>query len=220
MAGISTRLVFLAGTFLLTGQAAAQPSSAGEVLEAEVQPDPCAAGVFGPAAEAIDIRPVELPYELRYDGVVPTWDVIDPCGLRYADLSGVWTFNGYQAVAYHDLRTGRFRMRFTHIAEDRDYRSIWAYRFGDEVISGVIEPDVENIEVHLLSRYPPNVQRSCPDEYAFEDIYYRLELGYDSQGRVRMRGTRQYSNIDSNCFIYTNNFLTDEIVRTGVEARP
>ncbi len=220
MAGYFNLRLASAAVFLLSGHATAQPETPVANAVASVDADPCAAGVFGPAALETDIRPVELPHELRYDGAVPTWDVDDPCGLRFADLSGVWMFNGYQAVAYHDLRTGRFRMRFTHVAPDRDYRRIWDYRFGDAIIDGVIVPDVNQIVVSLLSRYPPGVQQSCPDDYESADPYYRLVLDYDQQGRVRIQGTRQYSRIDSSCFIYIDDFLTDQIIRTGVEAQP
>ncbi|MGX6648835.1 hypothetical protein ACWCOP_12940 [Maricaulaceae bacterium MS644] len=202
---------------VLAMQAGADPATG----EAPI-PDPCLAGVHGSPAELIDLRPVELPYAGVDDveGAIPTVDVIDPCGLRFADLSGVWTFNGYQAVAYHDLRTGRFRLRLTHVPYDQPYFETWAMRFGFPVLDGVVGPQAEAIHLSLNQLYPPSVRTSCPDQYQTYMGYLSVRLGYDERGRTLLSVTRPYTQIDGACVETLQRFVTDTIVRTGFEGEP
>lgn len=185
-------------------------------------PDPCLAGAAGPSAELIDLRPVELFYAGvdAFEGVIPTVDVIDPCGLRFADLSGVWSFNGHQTVGYHDLRTGRFRLRLTHVPYDQPYFETWAMRFGFTVLDGVVTPQAEAIHLSLNQLYPPSVRTSCPDQYQTYIGYLSVRLGYDERGRTLLSVTRPYTQIDGACVETLQRFVTDTIVRTGVETAP
>jgi hypothetical protein len=194
----------------------------GAVPEAAAERDPCPAGTHGPAVEVTGLRPVELDLAGvdAFEGDIPTVDVADPCGLRFADLSGVWTFNGYQAAAYHNLRTRRFRMRLTHVPYDRPYFETWAMRFGYQVLDGVIGPDAEDIRLTLNSIYPPNVRNTCPEQYQHQVEYLTAALDYDPLGRVRLTVTRPYALIDGSCVETLDRFVTDTIVRTGVEEAP
>lgn len=194
----------------------------GAVPGAAAERDPCPSGTHGPAAELTGLRPVELDLAGvdAFVGDIPTVDVADPCGLRFADLSGVWTFNGYQAAAYHDLRTRRFRMRLTHVPYDRPYFETWAMRFGYQVLDGVIGPDAEEIRLTLNSIYPPNVRNTCPEQYQHQVEYLTAALDYDPQGRIRLTVTRPYALIDGSCVETLDRFVTDTIVRTGVEEAP
>ena len=189
---------------------------------AGAQPDLCRFGSFGPGAALSDLRPVELELEgvEAFEGPVPTVDIIDPCGLRYSDLSGVWTFNGYQVVGYHDLRTGRFRMRLTHVPYDRPYFETWALRFGYPVLEGVVGPEAEDIRLGLNSVYPPRVRDTCPDQYEHFAGYLSIALAYDEDGRVVLTATRPLASIDDACVQSLDRFVTDRVVRTGVEGAP
>lgn len=197
---------------------AQQPADA----DAGAAADPCRFGTAGPPAALTDLRPVELPYAGvdDFEGAIPTIDVTDPCGLRFADLSGVWTFNGYQAVAYHDLRTGNLRMRLTHVPYDQPYFETWAMRFGFPVLDGVVGPQAEAIHLSLNQLYPPSVRTSCPDQYQTYMGYLSVRLGYDERGRTLLSVTRPYTQIDGACVETLQRFVTDTIVRTGVEGEP
>lgn len=190
--------------------------------EAPQAADPCAPGRFGPAAELRDVRPVQLDFAGAdaFAGVTPTADIVDPCGLRYADLSGVWSFNGRQAVSYHDLRSGRFRMRLTHVPFDDPYFETWAMRFGYEVMEGVIRPEAEELQLSLNSIYPPHVEATCPDRFRHRIAYISVRLGYDDEGRVLLQGVRPRPRIDEACVETLMEFETDTITRTGVEEGP
>jgi len=194
----------------------------GAVPEAAAGRDPCPAGIHGPSAQLTGLRPVELDLAGidEFEGDIPTVDVADPCGLRFTDLSGVWTFNGYQAAAYHDLRTRRFRMRLTHVPYDRPYFETWAMRFGYQVLDGVIGPDAEDVRLTMNNIYPPNVRNTCPEQYQHQVEYLTVVLDYDPQGRARLTVTRPYPLIDGDCVETLDRFVTDTIVRTGVEGAP
>lgn len=203
----------MAGAFALVQSA--ELATAGQAEP----PDPCRFGTYGPGAELIDTAPVEIGLEglETFEGEVPTADIVDPCGLRFADLSGVWAFNGHQAVAYHDLRTGEFRMRFTHIPYDHAYFETWAIRFGYPVLDGVIAPEAQTLQLTFNSIYPPNVEATCPDRYRRRVNYIAIGLGYDDAGRVVLTGARPRARIDAQCVETFIEFETDTIVRTGVE---
>ncbi|MBI1235344.1 MAG: hypothetical protein GC188_01510 [Alphaproteobacteria bacterium] len=195
---------------------------AAENADAGAERDPCPSVTHGPAVELTDLRPVELDLEGSdaFEGDIPTVDIADPCGLRFTDLSGVWTFNGYQAAAYHDLRTGRFRMRLTHVPYDSAYFETWELRFGYPVLDGVIGPDAEEIALSLNDIHTPNVRNTCPEQYQQEVEYLTVALDYDLQGRPRLTVTRPRSTIDEACVETLDRFVTDTIVRTGVERAP
>lgn len=203
----------IAGAFALVQSAEPAPADGAE------PPDPCRFGPYGPAAELIDTAPVEIGLEgfETYEGEVPTADIIDPCGLRFADLSGVWAFNGLQTVAYHDLRTGEFSMRFTHIPYDHPFFDTWAIRFGDPAVDGFIAPEAQTLQLTFNSIYPPNVEATCPDRYRRRVDYIAIALSYDDAGRVVLTGARPRARIDAQCVETFIEFETDTIVRTGVE---
>lgn len=208
--------------WVLGAALALQPADGGAQPLAPQADDPCRFGTYGPPAALSDLRPVELDYAgfETFEGQIPGVDVTDPCGLRFSDLTGVWEFNGYQAVAYHDLRTARFQMRLTHVPYDEPYFETWAMRFGFPVLDGAIGPHAESNALALNSLYPPNVQASCPEQYQSRVEYLTIRLGYDGQGRPLLAVTRPYSLIDSACVETLDRFVTDIIVRTGVEAAP
>lgn len=203
----------MAGAFALLQSAEPAPVSQADSM------DPCRFGVHGPGVELTDIAPVEVDLEgfADFEGEIPTVDILDPCGLRFADLSGVWTFNGHQAVAYHDLRTGDLRMRFTHIPYDDPYFATWAIRFGYPVLDGVIALEAQSIQLTFNSVYPPTVEETCPDRYRHRVDYIAIGLGYDEAGRVVLSGVRPRGRIDPQCVETLIEFETDTIVRTGVE---
>ncbi|PIW31345.1 MAG: hypothetical protein COW29_02235, partial [Rhodobacterales bacterium CG15_BIG_FIL_POST_REV_8_21_14_020_59_13] len=68
--------------------------------------------------------------------------------------------------------------------------------------------------------YPPNVRNTCPEQYQHQVEYLTVVLDYDPQGRARLTVTRPYPLIDGDCVETLDRFVTDTIVRTGVEGAP
>lgn len=65
---------------------------------------PCTGGTHGAPLNAVFTREDETQVE-----------ILDPCGLRFTDLSGLWDNFGRQTIVTHDQRTGDFAIRLMHI---------------------------------------------------------------------------------------------------------
>ena len=206
--------VFTAGLGAIAILATAQPAEP----EAEAA-DPCRFGAHGPAADiTLETAPPDYP---GFTDEVPPLTVRDPCGLRFTDLSGVWSADGVQYIAYHDLRTGEIVFRFMHVPYNEPLFSTWGFRFADPSAFGVIAPDASRIEMYSHLRFPNRLRDICPDDA--EPIYrsHHVQLDYDDQGRPRLTRTRMHSYLRvAPCRIDHERFVESRYTRTPVGGAP
>lgn len=200
-----------------TGASAQQDTSSDLLGDAITQVDQCASGRHGVAFERVDPDPVVFELPLNTDQEPPRRGFSDPCGLRFLDLSGVWSFDGLQAVVYHNLRTREFKLRLTHIPYDEPLFQTWARRFGHQPLVGVIGPDGDAVSMTANIVYPPRFEAVCPDQYQQDIEMLAIRMGYDSEGRVMMELDRMRSFINDSCEEDIREFVTTRITRTGVE---
>jgi len=167
---------------------------------------PCHGGTHGPPLNAVITREDETQIE-----------ILDPCGLRFTDLSGLWSNFGRQTIVTHDQRTGDFAIRMMHISNEDDWYVIWGYQFGDYQYRGRIGLEAVAIEISAFSRFPVTTRENCPEQFERSLPSNRVYLGYSMDGRPRMISTRPRYSLESDCSITFLENVDDHFIKLEFE---
>jgi len=167
---------------------------------------PCNGGTHGQPLNAIFTREDETRIE-----------ILDPCGLRFTDLSGLWDNFGRQSIVTHDQRTGDFAIRMMHITNEDDWYSTWGYQFGDYHYRGRIGLDADAIDISAISRFPVRTRQNCPEQFERSVPSNRIYLGYSMDGRPQLISIRTRYSLESDCSITFLETVDDYFIKLEFE---
>ncbi len=153
----------------------------------------CGKDIVGPPFAHITVKETQPWQFVTFpgEGVL----LIDPCGYRTENLSGVWqhTFSDQQYVVSHDPRTGAFSARLMYVPSDDEERAKWGRGLGHVIISGRLHERDIWLQQHL--NFPLEAKSRCPDQYDFIGPAVSVKLNYTADS-VQLHFYAPFSNLN------------------------